>query len=97
VIYKIEEGVKTVTTLKATLQPLGFSLIDVLITLAIVGVLATIAHPSYQSAARNSNHSAAGSHLIDMVQPEQQFLLNKLGYATVQTLRVLPGLARWRP
>ena len=79
----------TVTMLKATPQHRGFSLIDVLIAVAIVGILAAIAYPSYQFAVRKSNRAAAESYLGYVVQRQQQYLLDQRGYASdVSTLGV---------
>jgi type IV pilus assembly protein PilE len=77
-----------VTTQKATLQHRGFTLIDVLIAVAIVGILAAIAYPSYQSAVRKSNRAAAEAHLSDIAQRQQQFLLDQRSYASLSTLGV---------
>jgi type IV pilus assembly protein PilE len=91
VAYKIEEGVTTVTTLKATLQHRGFTLIEILIVVAIVGILAAIAYPSYQSAMRKNNRAAAESYLGDVAQRQQQYLLDQRSYASgVSTLGVAP-------
>ena len=62
----------------------GFSLIDVMITVAIVGVLATIALPSYQSSVRKSNRGAAQSYLGDIAQRQQQYLLDQRSYASTE-------------
>jgi type IV pilus assembly protein PilE len=70
-----------VTTHNATLQHRGFTLIDVMITVAIVAILATIAYPAYQDAVRKSNRSAAESYLSDIAQRQQQFLLDQRSYA----------------
>jgi type IV pilus assembly protein PilE len=70
-----------VTTHNATLQHRGFTLIDVLITVAIVAILATIAYPAYQDAVRKSNRAAAESHLSDIAQRQQQFLLDQRAFA----------------
>jgi type IV pilus assembly protein PilE len=59
----------------------GFSLMDVLIAVAIVGILTTIAVPSYQSAVRKSNRAAAEAHLMDIAQRQQQFVLDQRSYA----------------
>ena len=76
-------------TQKATRQHLGFSLIDVLITVAIVGILAAIAYPSYQSVMRKNNRAAAESYLADVAQRQQQYLLDQRSYAAnVSTLGV---------
>ena len=76
-------------TQQATRQHLGFSLIDVLITVAIVGILAAIAYPSYQSVMRKNNRAAAESYLADVAQRQQQYLLDQRSYAAdVSTLGV---------
>ena len=64
-----------------------------MITVAIVGILAAIAYPSYQSAVRKSNRAAAESHLSDIAQRQQQFLLDQRSYAAdLSTLGVAtPG------
>jgi len=78
-----------VKTQQATRQHLGFSLIDVLITVAIVGILAAIAYPSYQSVMRKNNRAAAESYLADVAQRQQQYLLDQRSYAAnVSTLGV---------
>jgi len=59
----------------------GFSLIDVVTAVAIVGILASIAWPAYQSAVRKGNRAAAESHLSDIAQRQQQFLLDQRGFA----------------
>lgn len=62
----------------------GFSLIDLMITVAIVGVLATIAVPSYQSSVRKSNRGAAEAYLGDIAQRQQQYLLDQRSYASTE-------------
>src|ERR1700694_5645418 len=71
-----------VKTHKAKLQHLGFSLIDVLITVAIVGILAAVTYPSYQAIMRKNSRAAAESYLADVAQRQQQYLLDQRGYAS---------------
>ena len=66
--------------MKATQR--GFTLIELMITVAIIGVLAAIALPSYQSHIRKSNRSLAKSQILDLANREQQFLLANRAYGT---------------
>ena len=56
----------------------GFTLIEVMITVAIVGILATFALPSYSDYVRRSKIVEAASNLSDMrTRLEQYFLDNR--------------------
>jgi type IV pilus assembly protein PilE len=68
----------------------GFSLIEVLVVMGIIGILASIALPSYQKYLTSSNRSAAQSHLLDIAQAQQQFLADNRAYAS--TLAELNGM-----
>lgn len=46
----------------------GFTLIDLLIALVIVGILASIAYPSYQEQVRQTRRSEVGSVMLENVQ-----------------------------
>lgn len=66
----------------------GFTLIEMLIAVAIVGILAAIALPSYQQHVIRSNRSAAQSQMMEIANREQQFLLSNRTYANKATLAV---------
>ena len=66
----------------------GFTLIEMLIAVAIVGILAAIALPSYQQHVIRSNRSAAQSQMMDIANREQQYLLANRAYANKATLAV---------
>jgi type IV pilus assembly protein PilE len=67
----------------------GFTLIELLITVAVIGILAAIAFPSYQSYVIRNNRAAAQSALMDLAQRQQQYLLDNRAYAPdVTTLNV---------
>jgi len=59
----------------------GFTLVEVLIAVAIVGILAAIAFPSYQNHLRKGRRADAQSFMMDLANREQQYMLDARGYA----------------
>lgn len=59
----------------------GFTLIELMITVAIVAILATIAYPSYTSYLKKSRRAEAQQVLMDIASRQQQRLLDTRAYA----------------
>jgi type IV pilus assembly protein PilE len=51
----------------------GFTLIELMITVAIVGILATIAYPSYQEYVRRANRADAQAAMLEDAQFLERF------------------------
>ena len=59
----------------------GFTLVELMVTVAIVAILAAIAYPSYLSQMKKSRRSEAEQFLMDVAQRQQQYLLDQRAYA----------------
>jgi len=69
----------------------GFTLIEILIVVVIVGVLAAVAYPGYSDYVTRSKIAEATSNLLDMRNKMEQFFLDNRTYAgTCATGTVAP-------
>lgn len=59
----------------------GFTLLELMIGVVIVGLLAAIAVPSYTKHLAKSRRAAAQTYLMDIAQRQQQYLLDMRAYA----------------
>ncbi|HWI38302.1 MAG TPA: type IV pilin protein [Burkholderiales bacterium] len=59
----------------------GFTVVELLITMAIIGILTAIAFPSYQSHVRKGSRAAAQAAMIQVADREAQYLLDARNYA----------------
>ena len=64
----------------------GFSLIELLIVIAIVAILATIAIPAYRDYIIRANRRAAQAEMMEIANRERQYLLANRTYADEATL-----------
>lgn len=64
----------------------GFTLVEVMIVVAIIGVLGAIAFPSYQSYVQRGNRSAAQQLMLEIASKQQQYMLDARAFtATIGT------------
>ncbi len=66
-------------------QQQGYTLIEILIVVAILGILAAVAIPSYQNSVLASNRSVAHAALLDLANRQEQFYLDNRTYSTALT------------
>lgn len=75
----------------------GFTLMEVLIAIAIIAILAAIAYPSYLSYVSSSRRESAKSALLDMTGKEMKYYstnntftttLTDLGFSTASSIAV---------
>jgi len=66
----------------------GFSLIELMITVAIIGILSTIAYPSYQQYVVRGDRANGQQFLMDLAQRQEQFLIDSRKYGSVADLNM---------
>lgn len=59
----------------------GFTLIELMITVAVIAILAAIAFPSYQQHVRKSRRAEAQAFMMSVAARQQQFLVDTRSYA----------------
>lgn len=63
------------------LRSRGFTLIELMITVSIVAILASVAYPSYQGFVLKSKRAEARTALIDLLQQQERFMTQRNTYS----------------
>lgn len=66
-------------------SPKGFTIVELLIVLAIIGILSAIAFPSYQNHVRKGARASAQTAMMNIANREAQYLLDARNYAVGAT------------
>lgn len=66
-------------------KPSGFTLIELMITVAIIGILAAIAYPSYRQYVLQSRRADAIAGLLDLQQRVEKWRVSNISYPTCDT------------
>ena len=69
----------------------GFTLIEVVVVMAVVAILATVAIPSYSEYILRSHRSSAQSFISDVASRQSQFFLDRRSYADTVGVGVAVG------
>lgn len=64
----------------------GFSLLELMVVVAVVGIIAGIAFPAYKDTVRRGYRTSAKDEMLRIAADEQQFLIANRSYATKATL-----------
>ena len=66
----------------------GFTLIELMIAVAVVGILLAVALPSYSEHVRKSHRAEAQAYLMTVASRQQQFFVDTRAFATLANVGV---------
>jgi len=61
-------------------KQVGFTLIELMIVITIVGILAAVALPAYQNHTRKARRSEAQQLMLDIVGKQEMYIIDKRAY-----------------
>ncbi|MDX9886922.1 type IV pilin protein [Thauera sp.] len=70
---------------KLTQRVRGFTLIELMIAVAVIGILASIAYPSYTEYVRKARRATAESALMDIASKQHTYLLSRRTFTASET------------
>ena len=69
----------------------GFTLVELMIVVAIIGILSAIVIPSYNNYVIKSRRTAAQAQMMDIANRQEQYLLSSRGYVASPAGYSLPS------
>lgn len=76
---------RTAAEMKIASSTAGFTLIELMIVVAVVALLTSLAYPSYERHLLRGNRSIGQTFLLDLAQRQEQFLLDRRQYTSALT------------
>lgn len=64
----------------------GFTLIELMIVVAVIGILSAVAYPSYTQHVKKGVRRAAQAQMMEIANREQQFMLSQRSYVPYASL-----------